>query len=86
MAFNPQWVFSVSTEHLKLTNTLTSEVFYFLRRNTSFYPVEGSDDMFEINSQATNLVKRINRNESITPAPGINIEAYLDSLATLASI
>lgn len=85
MAFNPQWAFSVETEHLKLANILTGEVFYFLRRNTSFYPVEGSNEILEINSQSTNLVKRINRNESITPAPGANIEAYLDSLATLAS-
>ena len=85
MPITPQWVFSVSNAHLKLKNTVSNETLFFLKRSTLFYPVEGTDD-FTLNGEGMNLIKKINRLECITPPPGANMEAFLDSLATLASL
>lgn len=79
-----QWQFSVDVEGLKLVNITSSYTVSFLRRYVAF--IAESNDIFIVNNLATNNQMRLDRNECTVPAPGVDMDSFLDSLATLASV
>lgn len=79
----PHWTFSVVGEFIKLSSSLTGEGFFLLKRHTYFKPID--DNLFEINCLGMNVIKRIDRNESLVPVAGSSMTSYLDGLTTLMS-
>ena len=83
MPFINQWTFTPNIEGLKLTNADFSQIHVLLKRNIVLEPLS-SDDLVVYGSGTPSTIK-IKRSECIVPAPGVSMEAFLDSLAALIS-
>ena len=83
MPFVNQWVFSVDTDGVKLKNNNTGDIYVLVKNFLMFKELDPQH--FILYEESTQITLTINMNECLTPPPAANIEAFLDSLATLIS-